>query len=156
MTQPLSLVPAVPADEALLAAIGREAFEEDKRAYGQGPDIYENPAFLHTLLEDGGVGVRKLVVGEETVGLAITFAKAKGYRWLGCLCLRPKWQGKGYGSQALRLLEAAYPSEKHWGLDTPAANARNLHFYEKAGYRIVGETREPGAPVLMVFEKQKD
>lgn len=156
MKLPLTLAPATPADYPTLAQAGREAFAADKQRYGIGPSIYENPAFLLPLLAKNDGTVQKLLAGETLIGVAITIETAPGTRRLGCLCLPPKWQGRGYGAQALQLLEAMYPTAKTWMLDTPADSERNRHFYEKAGYRVVGESTPPGAPTLVLLEKQVD
>ena len=145
---------ATPADYPVLAYIGHEAFHADKLAYGQGPRVYEHPEFLIPLLETGDVPVYKLVVGTETVGFAITSAKSETSRWLGCLCILPEHQGKGYGSQTLRLLEQAYPAVCQWGLDTPAASEKNRSFYERAGYCVIGESSPMEGFQLLTFEKR--
>ncbi|MCE5344194.1 MAG: GNAT family N-acetyltransferase [Eubacteriales bacterium] len=156
MEPALRLTHAVPADYPSLASAGREAFEADKRRYGVGPSIYENPSFLLALLKKEDGTVQKLLAGNTLVGVVITFETAPDTRRIGCLCLPPAWQGRGYGSEAIRLLEAAYPAVKRWTLDTPADSERNRHFYEKAGYQVVGESCAPGAPALVLFEKQID
>ena len=153
MLETLRLLPATPADFSTLRDIGRQAFHEDKLAYGQGPDIYENPDFLRPLLLAEGV-VRKLTVADTPIGLTITFLRTPTSCWLGCLCILPAWQGRGLGGQAIRLLEAAYPDVCQWALDTPAANPRNRHFYDKAGYREVERTMTDGGLELIVFEKR--
>ena len=153
MPETLQLLPATPADLDTLRDIGHQAFHEDKLAYGQGPDIYENPDFLRPLLAEEGT-VHKLTVGDTAIGLTITFARTPASRWLGCLCILPTWQGRGFGGQAIRLLEAAYPGVCQWALDTPAANPRNRHFYEKAGYREIERNMTDEGLELVVFEKR--
>ena len=154
MPDELRLLPADITDYAALAVVGHEAFHADKLAFGEGPDIYENPKFLQPLLARGDGTVRKLVLGEITVGVIITFEKTSFSRWLGCICLLPSCQGNGYGSQAIRLIEQAYPSVRQWGLDTPAGNLRNRRFYEQAGYQVVGQTELREGFTLLVFEKR--
>jgi len=154
MQTQLRLLIATPADYPALAAIGHEAFHADKLAYGQGPRVYEQPDFLLPLLENGNGNIRKLMVEEEIIGLVITSEKTPNARWLGCLCLLPAWQGRGYGSQALRLVEATYPEVRQWGLDTPAASEQNRRFYERAGYRVIGESEPMEGFKLLVFEKR--
>jgi ribosomal protein S18 acetylase RimI-like enzyme len=154
MPELLSIPPATTADYARLAAVGRAAFEADKQAYGQGPRIYEDPSFLLPLLEKNDGAVRKLTIGREIVGVAITYEKAPERRRLGCLCLLPAWQGRGYGAEALRLLEAEYPAAALWEVDTPADSARNLHFYRKVGYRVVGKVEGSERPELALLEKR--
>lgn len=153
MVEFLRLLPATPADFDTLRDIGHQAFAEDKLAYGQGPDIYENPEFLRPLLSEGGV-VRKLMREDTPIGLTVTFRRTPTSCWLGCLCILPAWQGRGLGGQALRLLEAAYPEVCQWALDTPAANPRNRHFYEKAGYREIERDVTDEGLELVVFEKR--
>ncbi len=155
MDQNLWLLDATTVDYEELAEIGRLAFEADKRMFGQGPDIYENPGFLLPLLADGDGKVRKLCLDEKTIGLIVSFPRTASSRWLGCICLLPEWQGWGYGSRALEMLEAAYPDVTQWGLDTPAAKEINLRFYRKAGYRIVGESVTPDGMKLAVLEKKR-
>ena len=149
----LRLLPATPADFDTLRDIGRQAFQEDKLAYGQGPDIYENPEFLRPLLSEDGV-VHKLMWEGAPIGLTVTFRRTPASCWLGCLCILPAWQGRGLGGQALCLLEAAYPEVCQWALDTPAANPRNRHFYEKAGYQEIERTVTDEGLELVVFEKR--
>lgn len=154
MQSTVLLIPATPADYPLLVRIGHEAFHADKLAYGRGPDLYENPAFLLPLLERGDDRVRKIVVGQETVGLMITSEKTPTARWLGCVCLLPAHQGMGYGMRAMQLIEQAYPHVCQWGLDTPAGSVRNRRFYERAGYRVVGESEPWPGFTLLAFEKR--
>ena len=154
MQQDIRLSAASQADYPVLIDVVHKAFEPDKRRFGQGPDFYEDPAALLPLLRAEDGCVRKLCLGEKTVGLIVTFAKTPTARWLGCICLLPEWQGWGYGTRALELLEEAYPNVTQWGLDTPAVNTLNLRFYQKAGYRIVGENENPGGPKLAVLEKR--
>ena len=151
----LQLCPATVADYTLLATIGHEAFHADKLAYGKGPEIYENPACLLPILAKEDDTIRKLAVGEEIIGFVITYTRTDTSRWLGCLCLLPSWQGKGYGSQALQLVEDAYPQAIQWGLDTPAASARHLQFYERAGYRVIAHTEAFPGFTLAVLEKRR-
>jgi hypothetical protein len=46
---------------------------------------------------------------------------------------------------------------KHWVLDTPEWHTRNHHFYEKLGYRKVGEQEEVHAGfTLRIYRKDMD
>ena len=155
MQMMLQLCPAAVADYPLLASIGHEAFHADKLAYGKGPEIYENPAFLLPILAREDDTLRKLMVGEETIGFVLTYSRTDTSRWVGCLCLLPAWQGKGYGSQALRLVEDAYPQAMQWGLDTPAASEQNVRFYQRAGYQVVTYSEAFPGFTLAVLEKRR-
>ena len=61
----------------------------------------------------------------------------------------PAHQGHWYGQKALRLLEQHFPHITRWSLHTPHRSYRNRHFYEKMGYRKIGETRIPHVPGLV-------
>ena len=53
-------------------------------------------------------------------------------------CILPIYQGKGYGTKVLMLIEELYPSNNIWTLGTPYFCTRNRHLYEKVGYQYVG------------------
>ena len=55
--------------------------------------------------------------------------------WLGTAAILPQYQGKGYGSEGLRLLEKEFPTIKQWDLCTVLQDAGMVAFYEKNGYR---------------------
>lgn len=53
-------------------------------------------------------------------------------------CILPQYQGKGYGTEVLGLIEELYSDNKIWTLDTPCFCKRNRHLYEKMGYKSIG------------------
>ena len=53
----------------------------------------------------------------------------------------PEHQGKGYGQDALALVEEVVDAEC-WELDTILQEEGNCYFYKKMGYRRTGITRE--------------
>ena len=55
--------------------------------------------------------------------------------WLGTAAILPRYQGKGYGSEGLRLLEKEFSTIKQWDLCTVLQDAGMVAFYEKNGYR---------------------
>ena len=55
--------------------------------------------------------------------------------WLGTAAIFPQYQGKGYGSEGLRLLEKEFSTIKQWDLCTVLQDAGMVAFYEKNGYR---------------------
>jgi len=44
---------------------------------------------------------------------------------------------------------------KKWSLDTPYLSYRNHHFYEKMGYKKVGETQLEKGSKFRLFEYEK-
>jgi len=66
-------------------------------------------------------------------------------------CILPKYQGRGFGTRILPMIEAMYPEVHVWELSTPKYCKRNCHLYEKAGYIQAGTCSE-GTVVL--FSKE--
>ncbi|MDE3001586.1 MAG: GNAT family N-acetyltransferase [Gemmatimonadota bacterium] len=65
----------------------------------------------------------------------------------------PSHQGKGYGQEAIELIESAVQAE-HWELETILQEKGNCHFYEKNGYRRTGVPREINSKMTIVsYEK---
>ncbi|WP_458464072.1 GNAT family N-acetyltransferase [Paenibacillus sp.] len=57
----------------------------------------------------------------------------------------PVCQGRGVGSQVIRLIEAEFPHIENWKLETSGRQLDNHHFYEKMGYvRIYASEEEFG------------
>ena len=54
--------------------------------------------------------------------------------WLGTAAILPPYQGKGYGSEGLRLLEEEFSTVRQWDLCTVLQDAGMVAFYEKNGY----------------------
>ena len=62
----------------------------------------------------------------------------------------PEYQGKGYGQDAMALVEGVVDAEC-WELETILQEEGNCYFYEKMGYRRTGITREINDRMTIVF-----
>lgn len=86
--------------------------------------------------------------------------KSIGILWLHCekpdsltledFCILPQYQGKGFGSEALKLIEKLHPDNLRWLLTTPCFCKRNRHLYEKNGYGKIGLEADN---TVIVYEK---
>ena len=73
---------------------------------------------------------------EEKIGfLRIQTNEELTEAWLGTAAILPPYQGKGYGSEGLRLLEEEFSTVRQWDLCTVLQDAGMVAFYEKNGYR---------------------
>lgn len=63
------------------------------------------------------------------------------------------YQNRGLGREILAFIEGEFPEAREWTLDTPKLNLRNQHFYEKAGYKKIGETAYSEKLVLIDYRK---
>ncbi len=73
---------------------------------------------------------------EENIGFLRVQTNAELTKaWLGTAAILPQYQGNGYGSEGLKLLEKEFPTIKQWDLCTVLQDAGMVAFYEKNGYR---------------------
>ena len=72
---------------------------------------------------------------EENIGFLRVQTNAElTQAWLGTAAILPQYQGKGYGSEGLRLLEEEFPTFRQWDLCTVLQDEGMVAFYEKNGY----------------------
>ena len=72
---------------------------------------------------------------EENIGFLRVQTNAElTEAWLGTAAILPPYQGKGYGSEGLRLLEEEFSTVRQWDLCTVLQDAGMVAFYEKNGY----------------------
>ncbi len=56
--------------------------------------------------------------------------------------VEPVYQGKGIGSNVIKLIEAEYPSIRIWDLETSSRQINNHHFCKKMGYQTIFESED--------------
>lgn len=131
-----------------------EAFSDDVNQYGFGPSGYddiekERENIMHyptyKIVLDGAIigGITCCDIGSENF-------------WLGGIYIDKAHQNMGIGTKAITFIENEFPEAKSWRLHTPFKNYRNHHFYEKMGYRKIGETspkEDKGGFYLFEYEK---
>ena len=55
---------------------------------------------------------------------------------IGKLIVHPDYQNRGIGTRLLRAAEEQFPSAERYVLFTGEKSRRNLHIYQKSGYRV--------------------
>lgn len=68
---------------------------------------------------------------------------AAGWLSIGVIAVGEGWRGWGYGSEAVRLLEAAGKAERFLA-EVDAANGLGLYFWLRLGYRPARPREVPG------------
>ena len=144
---------AVAADAGLLIEIYNSAFYKDFIRYGECPaygrslkemrqSILEFPKFV--ILCDG-----------MAVGCISCKAVESGVYEIGCLCVRPEFQGRGIGTEAVAFAKSHYEDWKKFTLITPMDKEENIHFYtEKCGFKIAANEMDGNVKVVrFVLEK---
>lgn len=117
--------------------IAIKSFEEDKIKYGEYPPLIDMEHHALRFIHQGETS--KIIKDGELIGGTVIFHDRKGHYTLGALFIHPSYQNQGIGQQVISLIEEKYPQAKSWFLDTPYLSYRNHHFYEKMGYKKVGE-----------------
>jgi len=139
----LKLERATLGDCRALAATSELAFDSDVEIGAPepgGPPGYSSPAWHQGMLRR--TMVFRLVCLGEVVGGAIVLPKGPCWCELGRVWLTPKLHGRGFGKQAMSLLEAEFPLVNRWTLDTPLWNSRTRRFYGALGYQEVRQDKE--------------
>ena len=82
------------------------------------------------------------VIGEVKCG-----ANSPAHGWLTVRCIEvgERWRGWGYGSEAVRLLEAEATAVR-FRADVDAGNGLALYFWLRLGYRPARPDEVPGRP----------
>lgn len=152
----ITLKSAYREDAAILLSLQRQAFAlllEKYQDYGTNPRA-ETLEILQRKLEEPQRDYWFICNGEELVGLACVKHMKDGMLYISPICLLPECQGKGWGHQAMALLEGQYPDCRRWGLATILEDPGLCRFYESQGYVRNGWKNEiqPGMTVAG-FEK---
>jgi GNAT superfamily N-acetyltransferase len=84
----------------------------------------------------------KILSDERLIGVILITYTGREHARIDRLYIDTNVQSKGIGTRVIELIEKTYPNVKVWTLDTTQKSPRNHHFYEKNGYRLVGENEE--------------
>lgn len=137
-----------------LLEIQKEAFEEDLKRYRDHDNSPVNEPIERLLKKTELYLHYTILLGDEIIGgIDIRDIKANRYR-LNRIFLSNQYQNKGLGTRIMQLIESDFPLAEEWRLDTPHLNTRNHHFYEKLGYKKVGEHRVTDSLVLIDYVKK--
>lgn len=149
---------AADSDIPELTEIMTRSFDNDsQRFHGEaagGPQGYNNGSFFRQWMRSGNC--YKIMLDNTLIGAFIVFKDypQKGSNVLGTIFLDPEYQDQGIGTFTMKYVHKTFFA-KRWMLDTPEWHTRNHHFYEKLGYKKIGEKEEPHAGfVLRVYQKE--
>ncbi|MFX1318201.1 MAG: GNAT family N-acetyltransferase [Promethearchaeota archaeon] len=144
-------------DIPAMTAVMTRSFDDDSQRFrGEpegGPDGYNDGRFFQQWMQQGKCW--KILLGDQLIGAFLIFVgyPEKGSNALGTIFLDPEFQDQGIGSAVMDHVHRTFAA-KRWILDTPEWHTRNHHFYEKLGYRKIGEQEEPHAGfTLRIYQK---
>ena len=134
-------------DAELLIDIYNAAFYSDYVRYG------ECPAYGKTkeMMEQSIIDYPKHLISYDgrPVGCVSCKETGNGTYEIGCLCVRPEYQGKGIGTAAMAFIKTHYHDWNKITLVTPADKTENVRFYsEKCGFDIRSVEMDGNVKVL--------
>lgn len=142
---------ATEADAAQLMDVQNRAFYPDLLKYGECPGYLENvEEMLDRISRDF---FYKILDGPRIVGGLKVKKRSETHYHLTMLCVDPECHNMGIGTKALEYIERTFPDARFWTLITPKDNLRNVHFYEKMGFKNAAERKHSDRLTLIRFEK---
>ena len=137
-------------DVPILYDIALRSFQPDYNKYGFYPPLIKEKTkrFLPPLM------FGKAILADDTIigGAFVLGIGKKGE--IGAIFIDPVHQKKGYGKQAMLMIEKLYPRIKKWKLDVLAENDHLHGFYESLGYKRAGEITDKTSGLTgFVYEK---
>lgn len=138
-------------DISKLIEVQNKSFYNDYILYGECPAYNESEEsmkeYINTCI------VYKILVDDEIVGDIIIRRRDINNYYLRVISIIPEVQNLGIGTKAINFIENENPNANEWSLVTPFKSYRNHHFYEKLGYKKVGE--EVHSDVLTLWQYRK-
>jgi len=136
----ITIEPAQVGDADEILALQRLAYQSEAEINRDFtiPPLTQTPAEIESEFE------RKIFLRAKMNGRIIGSVRAElrdGTCHIGRLIVHPDRQKRGVGSRLLREIEARFPQVERFELFTSERSQRNLHLYQKSGYRIF--KREP-------------
>ena len=112
------------------------------QTYEQICEDYEKKLFL------------KYVVDGEIVGSVRAFINENTECEIGRLIVKPKFQGKGIGSELMKAIESECADATVFSVFTSKSSEPTIRLYKKLGYSVVRELSEDNT-VMVIMEKKK-
>lgn len=149
----IRIEPAEIADAAALLELQKYAFQSEAAIY----DDYTIPQ-LSQSLESMESDFRNYTILKATVnGLIVGSVRAHTTGEvcrIGRLSVDPAAQNRGIGTRLMIAIEQLFPDAVRFELFTGARSERNLHLYQKLGYRVVREEEGAGKVSFIHLEKR--
>ena len=140
-------------DEAqTIQQLQKECFEEDFKKYGECPPYSENVEKLIKKINEDIF--YKVSIDNKIVGAIQLYDRHDEHFHLNMICIHPDYQNYSIGTKLIEFVEKQYPNLELWTLITPEKSFRNHYFYEKMGYKKVGEIIKSDCLTLWEYEKR--
>lgn len=134
-------------DAGMLIELYNASFYDDYMRYGECPGYGKTKESMEESIEK----IPKLIIycDDIPVGVISVANRGGGHYYLGCLCVIPKYQGKGIGTQAIKYMLEYYTDWSKITLKTPSTKEENINFYtKKCGFKIEGTEMDGNVEVV--------
>ncbi len=141
--------PAEPEDAAAILRVQKRAYASEAELY-QAFDMPPMTETIDQVLEDfEDHELLKATADGRLVGSVR--AKTEDHAcYIGRLAVDPDFQGRGIGTALMRDVEKLFPEAERFELWAGYKSKRNIHIYEKLGYREV-ERKEVGNGIFLLY-----
>jgi ribosomal protein S18 acetylase RimI-like enzyme len=141
-------------------ADAEEILSLQKLAYRSEAEIYDDWTLppLHQTLEEIAAEFTthvflKAVCNQGIVG-SVRARKRDAACYIGRLIVDPEYQNRGLGTRLMLAIEEAHRDAERFQLYTGAQSFRNLHLYQKLGYREIKRESLSSRVELVYMEKE--
>lgn len=134
-------------DAELLIEIYNASFYGDYLKYGECPEYGKTKEMMEESIKKYPKFI--IVCDNKPVGCISCKKLGKSVYEVGCLCVVPKFQGRGLGTQAIEFIKLFYEDWKKITLVTPIDKRENVKFYtEKCGFDIISTERHGNVELI--------
>lgn len=137
----------------MLIEIYNTSFYSDYIKYGECPAYDRSREAMEASIEK----FPKLIIhcDDIPIGVISVANRGEGEYHLGCLCVMPKYQNKGIGTQAVKYMLDYYKDWSKITLKTPADKNENINFYtNKCGFIIDGISIDGNVKIVHFLMKR--
>lgn len=140
-------------DIKLAIELQNKAFEQDYIRYGCCPSYNRSIDEMKNIV----LNYYDFIILLDAVPVGNLIAKRRDYGecHLNSLGIIPAYQNKGIGIASMRQFEEYFSDCSLFSLDTPKDKKYNICFYEKCGYKIIGEDNSSGITCILFEKKNK-
>lgn len=129
-------------DAEILAGIYNESFYDDYIRFGECPGYGKTAEAMEKTIKSSDKYI--ILYNEMPIGTFSYKEINTNEYYIGCLCIIPKYQGKGIGTEAFQYILSLCKNWKKIYLETPIEKKENIMFYTKKCYMRLGNTRLDG------------
>lgn len=146
---------AAPEDAVALLDVQKKAFMQEAERYNafRMPPLTES---VEDVVEAFGEGTLLKAVADGRIVGVIRSREAGGTCHIGRLAVDPAYQDSGIGSALVQAVEAGCPDARRIELFVGSRSEKNIHVYEKLGYRAFKERRLRPGLALVYMQKEPE